>query len=255
MRLAIIGLGHIGLRRARLLREMGHFVAGMDTDPVKHDAGLIEGFSYHADRYDAVFICTPPESHAAVGIVAANAGAEALFVEKPLSDTMRDALALCGAAAAIPVTMVACNWRFRAGVGDLLLRPGMLRVEANVPIPAERRTEKCWDIDWHFVDLALQSGRPGYDIASSYDGPYSVTMERGGKMLRWGADYDADEDYRAEMAHFLDCVERGVPTCNPLGPAMETLRMLLEAKDADSTSQGASCRNCLRIELGSGMLP
>jgi len=41
---------------------------------------------------------------------------------------------------------------------------------------------------------------------------------------------DVDTMYRAEMAHFLDCAERGVATCNPIGQAAETLRILLEAK-------------------------
>ena len=37
-----------------------------------------------------------------------------------------------------------------------------------------------------------------------------------------------DGMYEREMRHFLDCVEKGEPTCNPLEQAAETCRWALE---------------------------
>jgi len=239
MRLAVIGLGNIGRRRLRLLREMGQDdVVVYDSDPRRcvevaaefecvACGGWREVWAY---KPEVAFICTLPDSHATLAATFLSRGCH-VFIEKPLETIIGHADWLVDQMARYPdrITMVACNWRFRAGVAELLAQPGPLTVRADVPIPVERRTELRWDIAWHFVDLALWTGHT-YDVYAEYHEPYSVTMSIGKHKLTWSSTDGIDEMYRAEMAHFLDCAARGVPTCNPISQAAETLRVLLEVK-------------------------
>jgi predicted dehydrogenase len=50
----------------------------------------------HAERLDAVFVCTPPDAHAEPAVAALESGVS-VFVEKPLARTMEDGLAIVSA--------------------------------------------------------------------------------------------------------------------------------------------------------------
>jgi len=256
MRLAIIGLGSIGRRRLRLLCEMGQTVMGYDITSIQRSDGIAVAESpdeLYAWKPEVIFICTPPKSHVHLALRALSVGIRGLFIEKPLSDSWNLAVKhlVAEAEAYDTVTMGAANWRFRAGVADLLAQPGPLVVRADVPIPKERRSNLLFDIGIHFLDLALWTG---HEIrwALSYDAPYRIEMSCGAITLLWWDSSDgADDMYRAEMAHFLDCVEHGVPTCNPIDQAAETLRILLDcvergAPTGNPISQAAAA---LRILL------
>lgn len=236
MKLAVIGLGSIGMRRLRLLYEMGHRgVLAYDIDGNKMLAAAIH---YTADinhrigdvwraKPDAVFICTPAETHTDLARRFIKTKC-ALFIEKPLSTSMDGVDDLIAKSVGL-VTMVACNWRFRPGVTEMMARDGTVWIEADVPIPPERRTSTLWDIEWHFYDLALAPGtKAQVVIRPSYTEPYRVVMQSKEQRLEWDDTYDADADYHAEMAHFLGYAQHGKVTCNPIEQAAKTLRLLLE---------------------------
>jgi len=238
MKLAVIGLGSIGMRRLRILKDMGeHNIAIYDIDITKaQDAALNLGglrviintdFIWQLHQPDAVFICTPADSHVALALEAIKHGCH-VFIEKPLSTSMSGVYRLAAKADGI-VTMVACNWRFRPGVTEMMARDGTVWIEADVPIPPERRTSTLWDIEWHFYDLALAPGtKAQVVIRPSYTEPYRVVMQSKEQRLEWDDTYDVDADYRAEMAHFLGYAQHGKVTCNPIEQAAKTLRLLLE---------------------------
>jgi len=237
VRIAIIGLGSIGRRHLRNLWTLGErdiqaydnehrgFSTGADTPLWEHASAA----SLWASKPDVALICTPSEYHIQHANDALDAGVKALFIEKPLSYSMDGVVELQARASAQRViTMVACQWRWRPGVEELLKQPGLLAFRADVPIAAGRRTTLHWDVDWHFVDLALWNGSSDYVIVSSYNDPYDVEMRHGGMQMRWIGDYDANKDYVAEMGHFLRCAREHIPTGNDIAQARATLEILLE---------------------------
>ena len=81
--IGVIGLGSIGMRHAKNLREMGHHVWGYDTDMSKRTEF---GFEYTSDplrwkEVDGVVIAGPSDQHA---VEALEGPPVPLFVEKPI---------------------------------------------------------------------------------------------------------------------------------------------------------------------------
>lgn len=207
---------------------------------------------------DAAFICTPPETHRDVTGHAAYRGIEHLFVEKPLALTVEDAevLALCAG-----VTMGACNMRFDERVAlarDKMIGAPWYSVRMGQHekhwSPAHEKQTMILD-DIHELDLLRYVAGPIKAIRGVSDTQGAVghtEHERGPRGLfildRWTdppvrtlAVFPQDgpvvkvnlwppdmEMYRREMEHFLECVESGTPTCNPLAQAAETLKWALE---------------------------
>ncbi len=76
MNLLIVGLGSMGKRRARLIRQIGpeHTLAGVDLSPARREeaAGLgvapyeSIGAALAENRFDATFVCTAPLTHAGI---------------------------------------------------------------------------------------------------------------------------------------------------------------------------------------------
>jgi NADH dehydrogenase len=109
-RVGVVGLGKMGVAHTAVLAMIPDCqVVGL-TD---HHPGLaksLQGMGHHAPFYktvdamldharpDAVFVCTPQDSHMTVARLALEAGA-AVFVEKPLAHTLADAEALAELAA------------------------------------------------------------------------------------------------------------------------------------------------------------
>jgi predicted dehydrogenase len=100
--LLIIGAGSIGTRRARICKANGHRVAVCDTDTEKAVAlGAAMGWritgtqslyfdlrtALETERFDAAFICTPPEHHLDAIELCAERQTH-VFIEKPLCDTL-----------------------------------------------------------------------------------------------------------------------------------------------------------------------
>ena len=158
-----------------------------------------------------------------------------------------------------PITMGACNLRFCGGVSGLakIRRPWRLarftmRQAAKHWSPTHRPISLILD-SIHELDLAVHLQGPiesirGYSELDAAE--VSVHHEDGGlshifldrvtsppvrevQVIRKG-DYDSlaiqtkDSMYEREMEHFMECVEKGVPTCNPLREAAEICARALE---------------------------
>lgn len=128
MKIAIIGLGSIGMRHAMNLKALEHNdLFGCDTNVERciratKELGIdccTDVADVWAYRPDVVFICTPPESHVHLAYAAATTGA-AIFVEKPLSSDFYGVNLLTGTLERLClVNMVACNLRFHPGTQQI----------------------------------------------------------------------------------------------------------------------------------------
>jgi predicted dehydrogenase len=107
LRVAVIGVGHLGRHHARLLAAMPavELVGVVDTAPGRAAeiaaAHATAGYSDWRDvcgRVDAVTIAVPTESHAEIAIGCIDAGA-AVLVEKPLAFSVAEANRIVEAAA------------------------------------------------------------------------------------------------------------------------------------------------------------
>jgi len=107
IRVAVIGVGHLGRHHARILSTLpgATLVAVVDTNRSRaEEVGAATGARVAADfrdvlgAVDAVTIAVPTESHAEVGVACLEAGVPAL-VEKPLARTLAEADALIAASA------------------------------------------------------------------------------------------------------------------------------------------------------------
>ena len=102
LRVAIVGLGKMGMVHAAVLSSMDEvsLVAFVDRSPAL--AKTLYGMGFRAPycatleqaleraRPDAVWICTPPDSHAPIAEACLSAGVAA-FIEKPLAQNLEDA--------------------------------------------------------------------------------------------------------------------------------------------------------------------
>lgn len=83
MRIGVIGLGSIGKRHVANLLELGHEVMGFD-ERITTEAWTAKGIGLLYNwKPEAVVICTPPASHAALAIEAMHHGCHC-FIEKPI---------------------------------------------------------------------------------------------------------------------------------------------------------------------------
>ena len=120
VRVAIIGLGRMGVAHAAVLSMVpgARIVGAVDSEPSAARRLRGMGFQIPVSRtldalfggatVDAVWVCTPPDSHLPVARRCLEAGA-AVFIEKPLAHTVDDARALAALASASPHP-VACGY-------------------------------------------------------------------------------------------------------------------------------------------------
>ena len=117
MRAALIGCGQIAQMHVSALLQAGVEIAAVcdrDQQKAARTAAVASGARTYADaaallaeeRPDAVHVLTPPSSHAALAIQAAEAGAHVL-VEKPLALSVEDADRMIAAARANGVVLAA----------------------------------------------------------------------------------------------------------------------------------------------------
>lgn len=266
MRVLVIGCGSIGARRARLLAEMGHEVEGYDAAGI-HVEELMDGTDVSSKasldhmlkrNHAAALICTPPETHMSLALDCLRAGVRGLFIEKPLAVSTDGLDELVGVVAeAGAVSMVACNLRFDARLRDLdgvPIKSVTLRMGQDVKhwSPAHQPVNMILD-SIHELDLAVSMLGPIGDIAGRSDtdsafvevthlrGTSTIVLDRTtDPPIRTVTVHDGHKErvvnlwppdpemYCREMQHFLDCVEKGEATCNPIERAAETLRWALE---------------------------
>lgn len=105
MKLLLVGAkGSIGKRRLGILEDLGHKVKGIDQE-----TSLTPKL---AKEYDAIFICTPPNSEVDLALQCVGAD-KPFFIEKPGAVNHRDFCALTSKITNLDIpTMVSCNIRF-----------------------------------------------------------------------------------------------------------------------------------------------
>jgi predicted dehydrogenase len=95
MRVGLVGCGRWGRNVARVLDELG-VLTGVVDPVVDHGYPVLDfGEVLHLS---GVVIATPPETHFQLATAAIAAGVPHVFVEKPVTDRLRDALAMQRAA-------------------------------------------------------------------------------------------------------------------------------------------------------------
>ncbi len=113
IRVAVIGVGHLGKHHARLLAQLdgADLVAAVDTQPERAAAAVagtsaraLSDYRELAGAVDAVTIAVPTEGHHAVAMEFLARGTSVL-VEKPMTRTLAEAEALVAAAAASGATL------------------------------------------------------------------------------------------------------------------------------------------------------
>jgi predicted dehydrogenase len=128
LNVALIGYDFMGRAHSNAWRQVGRFFPDLPIEPVlkvivgRTEAKVAEararlGFEEHATRWqdviaradvDAVDICTPGDSHAAIAIAAAAAG-KAILCEKPLANSVADAEQMLAAVRKAGVVHMLCH--------------------------------------------------------------------------------------------------------------------------------------------------
>jgi predicted dehydrogenase len=128
LNVALIGYDFMGRAHSNAWRQVGRFFPDLPVEPVlkvivgRTEAKVAEararlGFEEHATRWqdviaradvDAVDICTPGDSHAAIAIAAAAAG-KAILCEKPLANSVADAEQMLAAVRKAGVVHMLCH--------------------------------------------------------------------------------------------------------------------------------------------------
>ncbi|MEW5728897.1 MAG: Gfo/Idh/MocA family oxidoreductase [Pseudomonadota bacterium] len=160
-RIAVLGLGSIGLRHARNALALGLEAVGFDPDPTRRALLEAAGGKAVADRDQALegafaaVVATPSELHKSDLERCVNARAHVL-VEKPLAHTLDGLQPLLDAARADGVLVAAgFNLRFRAAV-----------VAARALLAAGRLGRPVWG---HFISASwLPHWRPHQDYRQGY---------------------------------------------------------------------------------------
>jgi predicted dehydrogenase len=177
LRVAVIGVGHLGQHHARLLGSMDgvDFVGVVDTKPgraeevaAKYGAKAWPAASDLIGRIDAVTIAVPTVSHLDVALPFLERGIAAL-IEKPLAPTVADAERLMSTAARSGATLAAGHTeRFNPAVVaalPLVSNPRFVEVHRLGTFP-----ERSLDIDVIFDlmihDLDLLLGAVRSDVVS-----------------------------------------------------------------------------------------
>ncbi len=162
LRVAIIGTGGIAHAHAEAIRSLSgsvDLVAVVDLDRARAEefAAKYAVASVYADaedlfageRIDLVHICTPPQTHAPLAILAARAGVPPL-VEKPtaLSLAEMDAVAEVSRETGVPVLTV---YQHRYGAAAVRLRE--LVAEGVLGRPLVATCETMWDRPAEYFDV------------------------------------------------------------------------------------------------------
>jgi predicted dehydrogenase len=154
MKLAILGLGSIGRRHLQNFQAVGvDVLTGYDAAPAQRESAAAQ-FPFlrvaatpeaALESADGAVICTPPDSHIALGRLAAERGAH-LMVEKPFAvsaDGLEPFLRFCDERGRR--VLIAHNWRYWP---PMLLVEQMLKDGRIGPVRAAR-TEYAYHLPFH----------------------------------------------------------------------------------------------------------
>jgi predicted dehydrogenase len=162
VRVAVVGLGRMGVTHAAVLSMLpdARVIGAVDSAPGA--ARRLHGMGFRlpvaatldalfaATPVDAVWVCTPPDSHLPVTRRCLEAGA-AVFVEKPLAQSLDDARALAALASASPHP-VACGYTLAYwpsfAAARQLLRAGVIgapaRAVSSMVMSQVSRPQRGW---------------------------------------------------------------------------------------------------------------
>jgi predicted dehydrogenase len=103
IRLAVVGLGAMGTRMLAAAQAHPGYtvVAGVDVAPRTLDVPVVTALDDVLSDVDAVYLATPPATHASLALKAFAAG-KAVFCEKPLAVDLGEAREMAGAARGRP---------------------------------------------------------------------------------------------------------------------------------------------------------
>ncbi len=183
LRVAVVGVGHLGQHHARIAATAPDAVlaAVVDPDPVrgpeiagKFGAPWMPSLAEALAEVDAIQIAAPTGFHHALGLQALQAGKHVLM-EKPLAATLDEGLALLEALAAARkahpalVAQVGHLERFNPAVAALRgrgFRPRFLEAVRVSPFPARSlEVDVVMDVMIHDLDLLRALvGRPVVDV-------------------------------------------------------------------------------------------
>jgi len=154
MKIAILGLGSIGRRHLQNFHAVGvETLTGYDSSPEQRAAAAVQCPYLRAtataaealDGADGAVICTPPDSHVAIGGLALERGAH-LMIEKPFAvsaDGLDAFLKLCDARGRR--VLIAHNWRYWP---PMLLVEQLLK-EGRIGAVRAARTEYAYHLGFH----------------------------------------------------------------------------------------------------------
>jgi myo-inositol 2-dehydrogenase/D-chiro-inositol 1-dehydrogenase len=193
VRVGFVGAGAITQRHLGILAKRSEVevtaVCDLDAQRAQAAADVVEARAYTAwqsmldeEHLDALFVCTPPESHAAPALAALGHGVP-VYVEKPLARTYADARAIVSAwEESETVCAVGYQWRSLDLLLDLrsALRgaaPGMLISRSIGPTESARGVADAGSGESWFVDprrsggILFELGSHDIDLQLALAGP------------------------------------------------------------------------------------
>ena len=222
MRLAVLGCGSIGTRHAKNIAQIGgHKLVLHDSDRSKAESlSNATGASVArtidealSSNPDAVLICTPPESHAALAAKALESGAHC-FVEKPLAIDHDSALHVTELAEKRElVLMVGFNLRFH---------PGLIKTHELVTNGSIGRVM--------MVRAEFGQYLPDWRPTTNYRDNYIVNKETGGGIVR-------EESHETDYVQWLG------------GPIQDVYTAAGQLSDLDMTAEDSALM-IMRLESG-----
>jgi predicted dehydrogenase len=174
VRLAVIGVGHLGKHHARLLSSMPGvtFVAAVDVDPARARAAVAQSSAealadYRSlfGRVDAVTVAVPTVAHLEVALAFLEQGIHVL-VEKPMASSLAEADRMLDAAARSGAILgVGHTERFNPAIEAALAvleRPRFIEIDRLSGFP-ERSLDidVVFDVMIHDLDLILAVDHSG----------------------------------------------------------------------------------------------
>lgn len=170
--IGVIGLGSIGMRHAKNLRDMGHKVIGFDPTWPTIDGVFVYGSTIpsHLATMDGIVIASPSNQHA-VEIIETPAHVP-IMVEKPIGVCLGDVASLRDEAVARDIRMVGYNLRFHNCVLETAkwLADGMI----GVPFAATFVCSQYNDRETYRRDGVILNWSHEIDLALYLLGPASV---------------------------------------------------------------------------------
>jgi predicted dehydrogenase len=233
MKVGIIGLGSIGTRHAKNALALSHSVSAFDPLGFSPSDVVMVSHLEMLCSSDAILICTPAATHATVAQSLLQYGYRGpLFCEKPLALSVADCEVFRDWPH--PTTMVGYNLRFHPIVRTWKDMGGWTEGAFCVRCDNSKYHNDIFELS-HELDLACWLG-----VAPDHRGliGHSDFYLRHWMLRRDGARVEAafyspeslgTQMYVDELAHFLDCAAKGMPTITPFADGIRVVQVCEDA--------------------------